>query len=143
FNAPKECVLFGSSITQLGSGNLIMQNDADSPCPGVVATADPELGPLQINSPGNTPTMAILPTSPAYNAADDGGYLPCDQRGVTRPQFRQSDIGAYEWGGAAPIGGCQNVILRHRSRRPGHFQRPALPPLSRPLPHDAALPPRP
>ncbi|MGA8436532.1 MAG: choice-of-anchor Q domain-containing protein, partial [Methyloceanibacter sp.] len=42
--------------------------------------------PLQLNSPGNTPTMAILPTSPAVNKADSGSSLKTDQRGVTRPQ---------------------------------------------------------
>ncbi len=82
-----------------GAGNLIMNNGSGtgqfSPCPGVVETSDPQLQPLQLNNPGKTPTMAILPTSPAANKADAGTSLSTDQRGVTRgPQI--FDIGAFQ-----------------------------------------------
>jgi hypothetical protein len=90
-----------------GAGNLIMNNGSGtapfSPCPGVVTTRDPHLQPLQLNSPGNTPTMAILPgiaaDSPAANSADSQTSLPNDQRGVARPQGGRYDIGAFEAGG--------------------------------------------
>ena len=91
-----ECVVFteaGSTTNSAGSGNLIETN---SGCPGVAQTADPALGPLQINAPGNTPTMAITPASPAFNAGDNAFGLPTDQRGVLRPQGVAVDIGAFE-----------------------------------------------
>jgi hypothetical protein len=56
---------------------------------------DPLLGPLQDNG-GFTQTMALLPDSPAINAADDGNCPSTDQRGVARPQGSHCDIGAYE-----------------------------------------------
>jgi hypothetical protein len=84
-------------ITVHGSGNLITANFG---CPGNIADypADPELGPLQINAPGNTPTMALSYTSPALNAGDDDPTVVAytDQRGVARPQGSGFDIGAYE-----------------------------------------------
>jgi hypothetical protein len=61
-----------------------------------MTTADPQLQPLQLNSPGNTPTMAIAPISPAFNKADPATSLSSDQRGVMRPQAGGFDIGAFE-----------------------------------------------
>jgi len=100
-NGAKECSVLGQGddlvgVTVSGVGNLITQNDSGAPCPGVVSTSDPQLQTLGLNSPGNTPTMAILTTSPAANAADSGTSLSTDQRGVTRPQNGGYDIGAYE-----------------------------------------------
>ena len=74
-----------------------------------VSAADLALGPLQDNG-GPTPTMALLPGSPAIDAipeaactyADDGDPLTpevplnWDQRGVQRPQNADCDIGAFE-----------------------------------------------
>src|SRR5690606_30526440 len=94
------CAVVGA-VTAVGSGNLIQDN---SGCPGVVSTADPQLGPLQMNAPGNTPTMAIPTTSPAYNTADSATSLSTDQRGVYRPQRTTFDIGAYERCVAPTIG---------------------------------------
>jgi hypothetical protein len=101
-NGAKECASSGVSLTKTGSGNLIMQNDPDGNgvalCPGVVSSADPQLGPLQINPPGSTPTMAINMSSPAFDTGDDSHppSFPFDQRGISRPQFAHIDIGAYE-----------------------------------------------
>ena len=100
-NGYKECAVLGHSgagleLIYTGAGNLITQNDSDGPCPGVVSTSDPNLQPLTLNSPGNTPTMAILANSPAIDAADPGTSLSNDQRGVIRPQLNGYDIGAYE-----------------------------------------------
>ncbi|MBK6768483.1 MAG: hypothetical protein IPG72_05530 [Ardenticatenales bacterium] len=90
----------GGSISQSGSGNLMEQpgvaNGPFSPCAGLVQTGDPQLGPLQITAPGNTPTMAIGAGSPALDAADAAFGLPTDQRGGTRPQGIGFDIGAFE-----------------------------------------------
>ncbi|HEX6804603.1 MAG TPA: DUF11 domain-containing protein [Terriglobales bacterium] len=83
-----------SSVGTKGAGNLIMTN---SGCPGVAVTSDPQVGLLQLNSPGDTPTMAIQNgVSPAVDAGDDATALATDQRGITRPQGAHSDIGAYE-----------------------------------------------
>jgi hypothetical protein len=101
-NGADECYLTGNVITSSPApsvGNLIMNNSTlsgTSPCPGVVSTSDPQLQALQLNFPGNTPTMAILTSSPAFNAADGGTSLATDQRGVVRPQITGFDIGAYE-----------------------------------------------
>jgi CSLREA domain-containing protein len=63
-----------------------------------------DLGPLQYNE-GPTPTMALLPTSPAIDAGNpaapgsDTDKFACaakDQRGVDRPQGLVCDIGAFE-----------------------------------------------
>ena len=92
-NGAQECS-FQGSVTVAGSGNLIQNNYG---CPGVaVSGSDPKLGPLQLNTPGNTPTMALQPLSPAIGAADAtlNTTLPTDQRGVQRKQT--PDIGAYE-----------------------------------------------
>lgn len=105
----KECGNLGTpddlvTLKVSGSGNLIMQNNPDNPCPGVGTTSDPELQSLQVNTPGNTPTMAILKDSPAADAGASTSSnadtpLPTrDQRGVGRPQPANgaNDIGAYE-----------------------------------------------
>jgi hypothetical protein len=57
---------------------------------------NPKLGPLQ-NHGGPTQTMAIAPTSPAFNAIPKAACaVTTDQRGVHRPQDLRCDIGAYE-----------------------------------------------
>jgi hypothetical protein len=98
-NGALEC-FFTGNVTVKGAGNLIMQNGSGTKpffaCPGVVTTSDPQLLSLQLNSPGNTPTMAILVTSPAAGKADPPTSLPTDQRGVPRPQAGRFDIGAFE-----------------------------------------------
>ena len=86
-NGNNECFTTGSMFVK-GAGNLIMQNGSGtgqfSPCPGMVVFSDPQVQPLQLNSPGNTPTMAIFPRSSAFNKADPGTSLQRDQRGVLR-----------------------------------------------------------
>ncbi len=92
---PKECSIAGSTIAILfgGAGNLIQNNDN---CPGVVTTGDPLLGPLQYNR-GFTFTMAIGPSSAAFNTADTSSSLSLDQRGIPRPSDGGFDIGAFEY----------------------------------------------
>ena len=95
-NGANACYFTGP-LTRSGAGNLIMNNGSGefSPCPGVVSTANPGLGPLQINQ-GAIPTMAISKTSPAWNAADPGTSLATDERGQARPSMGGFDIGAFE-----------------------------------------------
>jgi CSLREA domain-containing protein len=78
----------GCTLTGITTGNLVGQNA--------------QLGPLQDNG-GATPTMALLPTSPAIDAGNPitPGSTPTscatsDQRGVARPQAYVCDIGAFE-----------------------------------------------
>ena len=67
-------------------------------------TADPKLGPLQMNAPGPTATRALLSGSPAIDAGSCTSVLT-DQRGVIRPQplLGQCDIGAYELDKTPPV----------------------------------------
>jgi Tol biopolymer transport system component len=73
--------------------------DSDTSCNFVDSTdwpeVDPQLGPLQDDG-GPTPTMALSAGSEAVDHGDNGNCLPVDQRGITRPQGPQCDIGAYE-----------------------------------------------
>jgi hypothetical protein len=100
-NGANECFTNGDMAQINGSGNLIRQNGSGgqfSPCPGAPIFRDPQLQPLNLNSPGNTPTMRIPLTSSAIDSADPDPHrtLPTDQRGVARPQGAGPDVGAYE-----------------------------------------------
>src|SRR6266849_6545522 len=79
--------------------------DTDGSCGGftTVTPARLNLGPLALNAPGSTKTLALLPGSVAINAAPDctdvsGSSVTTDQRGVVRPDNGESacDIGAFE-----------------------------------------------
>jgi hypothetical protein len=74
-----------------GSRNL----ESDNTCGAAAFTASPGLGPLQDNG-GATPTHALLPGSPAVDAASSVVCPATDQRGVTRPKGAGCDIGAFE-----------------------------------------------
>ncbi|QDT72081.1 choice-of-anchor Q domain-containing protein [Lacipirellula limnantheis] len=87
---------FGTNATA-GGNNLIRTFSGFAG--SVVNTGDPKLGPLQ-NNGGPTPTMALLPGSPAIDAGTPG-YLPppnFDQRGASfaRVLNGRIDVGAYE-----------------------------------------------
>ena len=69
---------------------------------GDIVGVDPKLGPLQVNG-GSTPTMALLPGSPAIDAGSNPLGLTSDQRGYSpRVVGAAADIGAYELGANAP-----------------------------------------
>jgi len=63
---------------------------------------DPMVGPLA-NNGGPTLTMALLPGSPAIDAADPAAAPATDQRGVPRPVGPAPDIGAFEYGWPAVL----------------------------------------
>lgn len=66
---------------------------------GDLVNVEPRLGPLNANG-GFVPTHALLPGSPAIDAAKSGCPPPAiDARGVPRPQGKRCDIGAYERSG--------------------------------------------
>jgi hypothetical protein len=98
---------FGSDIigtvTSLGH-NLI--EDASSafiggPGGGDIFSQPADLGPVHDNG-GPTPTMALLPSSPALDAGDPALAGGTDQRGVVRPA-NDVDIGAYQHAPVSPI----------------------------------------
>jgi hypothetical protein len=62
---------------------------------------DPKLGPLA-NNGGPTPTMALLPGSPAIDAGNTSVAPATDQRGFPRPAGLAADIGAFEYGSVMP-----------------------------------------
>jgi hypothetical protein len=81
----------GGHLINDGGGNLT----TDDTCPGTYTT-DAMLGPLAFNG-GPTQTIALLPGSPAIDAAVAGNCPATDQRGISRPQGSGCDIGAYEF----------------------------------------------
>jgi CSLREA domain-containing protein len=72
------------------------------------------LGTLASNG-GPTQTVAPLPGSPAINAGISLSGLTVDQRGVSRPQGSQPDIGAYER--AATGATLQNRSFEYETRQ--------------------------
>ncbi len=106
-----DCV-FASGGTTTDDGYNV---DIDDSCgfstaDGSLINTDPDLGPLQ-NNGGPTETMAPAADSPALNQIPDpttaDGFALCpgpDQRGVTRPQLADCDIGAVE-NAAVPVAG--------------------------------------
>ena len=81
--------------TLISQGNNLIGNPTGcgfAPQGGDKTGVDPRLGPLADNG-GSTFTHAVLPRSPAIDAAG-GGAAGSDQRGVPR---KVPDIGAYEF----------------------------------------------
>jgi CSLREA domain-containing protein len=87
------------SVTSSGH-NIENLNTCGLAGPGDQPSTDPKIGALQ-NNGGPTETYALLPGSPAIDAATSSGAPATDQRGVARPQSAGFDIGAYEV--AAPL----------------------------------------
>ena len=95
------------TITSLGH-NLI-GNTAGSTgfsATGDLLNVDAKLGPLADNG-GPTKTHALLPGSPAIDAANPATSPATDQRGVIRPQGASADIGAFEHVGSGEIRGSK------------------------------------
>ena len=108
-NDAADCATASSSSVELRGANVI---EAASGCATsgegrLVSGVDPRLGPLALNGPGETETMALGAGSVALDAAPASGDGACpptatDQRGVTRPQGAACDLGAFEARPAAP-----------------------------------------
>ncbi|HEU0011874.1 MAG TPA: choice-of-anchor Q domain-containing protein [Verrucomicrobiae bacterium] len=92
-HAPSNSNCFGPLID---AGNNL---SSDASCPFTADTSlsntDPRIGPLADNG-GPTPTMALLPFSPAIDSGDSSACPSTDQRGRPRPALAGCDIGAYE-----------------------------------------------
>jgi len=96
-----DCRILGS----LSASNTLME-DSNHACGltngsnGNIVGSDPNLAALA-NNGGPTQTMALLSGSPAIDKGNDtvcaaSPVNNLDQRGVTRPQGKHCDIGAYE-----------------------------------------------
>ncbi|MGA2865423.1 MAG: choice-of-anchor tandem repeat GloVer-containing protein [Verrucomicrobiota bacterium] len=100
--------LLAANVSSNASGTITDGGhnlSSDSSCAfanvGSLNNTDPRLGPLA-NNGGPTLTIALLPGSPAIDAADTAAAPATDQRGFPRPVGSAADIGAYEFGWPAP-----------------------------------------
>ena len=93
-----ECAIYVNNLNRAGikslGRNILADSSCGTPRGSDLVGVDPHLEPLADNG-GPTLTHLPLPASPAINLAGgtDVGY---DQRGVSRPQWGQPDIGAVE-----------------------------------------------
>ncbi len=95
-NAPGgDFYVLSNSLTD-GGNNLSSDNSFPFTMPGSHNNVNPLLGPLA-NNGGPTLTVALLPGSPAIDAASSASSTPTDQRGLPRPYGSASDIGAFEY----------------------------------------------
>jgi hypothetical protein len=85
----KDQVIKSTGHNLAGDGSCFLTATGDLP------NHDPLLAPLADNG-GPTETQALLPGSPAIDAAATDGCPQRDQRGVARPQGAGCDIGAFE-----------------------------------------------
>ena len=120
-----------TALVKFCSLNLVMSctnRGAASSFNAPSVTADPKLGPLA-NNGGPTPTMALLPGSPAIDQGNSFG-LATDQRGQHRPFVLcdtgpfpgdGSDLGAYEFDSPIlHIAGCPGgLVLSWSTKFPG------------------------
>lgn len=79
---------------ELAGVNLIEDGSCEALARGSLV-GRPKVGRLARNG-GPTKTHALLPESPAIDAADDAVCAATDQRRRTRPQGEHCDIGAFE-----------------------------------------------
>jgi hypothetical protein len=98
-----ECFVLGGVTNWNSANNMVTGHDTDvaPPCFNINLADDPLLGPLQLNAPGLTPTMALLAGSQAIGGADPTTATTHDQRGVARDAL--PDLGAYEFTGQPPV----------------------------------------
>ena len=78
-----------------GGHNICSDASASFSSPTSHNDLDPLLGPVADNG-SFTPTVALLPNSPALGAADPAACPPTDQRRVRRPIGSGYDIGAFK-----------------------------------------------
>ena len=88
------CDLSNAAVTSNGY-NIDSGNSCGLTAATDLVSTDPLLAPLADNG-GSTLTHALQAGSPAIDAGNDTVCPATDQRGVTRPQGLQCDVGAYE-----------------------------------------------
>ncbi len=89
------CYPAGDAVS---NGSNVLEDSSCGAHPADKLGVDPRLGPLADNG-GFTETHALLPISPAIDAAVCFDLILVDQRGVARPQNESCDSGAYEFEG--------------------------------------------
>jgi hypothetical protein len=91
------CEKFASGTTGnvVSGGNNVVQDDSCNPVASDIVEGSAGVGPLAGNG-GPTLTHALLPGSPAIDAANAASCPAVDQRGVARPQGAGCDVGSYE-----------------------------------------------
>ncbi|MEO0948265.1 MAG: right-handed parallel beta-helix repeat-containing protein, partial [Cyanobacteria bacterium J06641_5] len=97
-DAPNSFTSNGNNL--IGDGNA---TDSFNGSGDITGNTDPGLAPLADNG-GPTPTIALLPGSPAIDAGSNPSNLTTDQRGTgfSRVIGAAADIGAFEVEGDAP-----------------------------------------
>jgi hypothetical protein len=88
-------------LTDLGH-NLSSDGTCNFTNTGSMNNTDAMIGPLA-NRGGSTPTISLLPWSPAVDAGDTAAAPMSDQRGHPRPAGSAADIGAFEYGSIMPV----------------------------------------
>ncbi len=88
------------SVTSLGHNLFTTDANITGLVPGDLRNFAAPLGILRDNG-GPTQTHALPAGSPAINAGDNAGAPATDQRGASRPQGVNVDIGAYEFSALA------------------------------------------
>ena len=78
-------IVLGSSGVNIINKNAAKYNNIESGAVGAVGFVDPDNNDFH-----------LLPSSSAVDAGSDTGFAPFDYDGVSRPQGRKSDIGAFE-----------------------------------------------
>jgi hypothetical protein len=91
----------GPGSLSLGFNLLEPDDGCAGDARGDQTATDARLAPLTDNG-GWTATHALLPDSPAIDAAEPGLFQFSDQRGLALPHGPQPDIGPYEFGAAPP-----------------------------------------
>lgn len=92
-----------------GGHNISSDESARFSAPSSRNGLDPALGPLAYYG-GATPTLPLLPQSPAIDAGDDAACPGSDQRGVARPKGSGCDIGAFELAPALKLTGGDGEV---------------------------------
>jgi len=92
--APADTNIFGTLVDAGYNIDSDLQNSLTNSTS--LNGVNPGLAPLG-NYGGPTPTMALLPGSPAIDAGDPNSFPATDQRGYPRPIGSAPDIGAFEY----------------------------------------------
>jgi beta-glucanase (GH16 family) len=86
----------GGTVSLISGGHNLVQDGSCNPVASDLIVGEAMIAPL-VDNGGPTWTHALLPGSPAIDAAGDANCPATDQPGITRPQGAHCDIGSYEF----------------------------------------------